>query len=730
MEPRKERFSIRKFSIGAASVLIGFSFMSMAGSQKAHAATGDQAAVVQNAKNNEESANVQKNTENAQNNMEGGVSETTTATQTNADSKLTQSPIQNASTDTATQNASTEISAKEVKEENKAVESTNSKQTKSTETEVSANNDATNLKNKQSSVAKLDVNENKVVAPKASVQEEKAVVRDSALRGAFVELRSNTPEALSTNGTQSEDASNWQSLANALNNGNVGTINITQDIIINGRVNGVTGNNNYLYLDSQGSAREVTINGNGHKIEFGQYSIAVQNKNYQNTDSAWKITVKNTRIIASESKYSPISFYGSAENTKKSQLVFDGVDANLDNRTLVDEYGKNLPVVFKGENRIWVTSMPMGYNTVTSLTTVVDSGITAFKVHGDIANKSGSAINANNWILWSKDTGENSTVINEGATLSLQVLSDDIRGVQTGNQLVAGQPNYGSMVVNGTLDAKMAKGHSSAISTQNLTIGSQGIVTIHTQQDNQADGKEDSTTNAVTNYNGFHYAPVNIFGGFITSVAFPASTQKGYLTNNGNLTIIRDNSDKTLTPLISFGAGGINKNMDMKLYVGPGASLDLQDNSDTYVQGNNTNSPFSGMISMWGTSSTNSLEFNNPAYVNLQRTGDLRGSLIRLEGVQNNAWVNGPDANSAVTPIAQWDQGNMSDSPSNTWYVDQLHIQNEWGNNFDQYIPKGKVPQVGISHKGVDTLYDSNASVKMAENQAGGRVYRIQRRYF
>lgn len=38
MEPRKERFSIRKFSIGAASVLIGFSFMSMAGNQKVQAA--------------------------------------------------------------------------------------------------------------------------------------------------------------------------------------------------------------------------------------------------------------------------------------------------------------------------------------------------------------------------------------------------------------------------------------------------------------------------------------------------------------------------------------------------------------------------------------------------------------------------------------------------------------------------------------------------------------------
>ncbi|MCR1915140.1 YSIRK-type signal peptide-containing protein [Lactobacillus johnsonii] len=38
MEPRKERFSIRKFSIGAASVLIGFFFMGIK-SQNVHADT-------------------------------------------------------------------------------------------------------------------------------------------------------------------------------------------------------------------------------------------------------------------------------------------------------------------------------------------------------------------------------------------------------------------------------------------------------------------------------------------------------------------------------------------------------------------------------------------------------------------------------------------------------------------------------------------------------------------
>lgn len=62
MEPRKERFSIRKFSIGAASVLIGFSFMSMAGNQKVQAATEKNPVVVNNTKNNEHQSNdIQQN---------------------------------------------------------------------------------------------------------------------------------------------------------------------------------------------------------------------------------------------------------------------------------------------------------------------------------------------------------------------------------------------------------------------------------------------------------------------------------------------------------------------------------------------------------------------------------------------------------------------------------------------------------------------------------------------
>lgn len=97
MEPRQERFSIRKFSIGAASVLIGLSFMSMTGNQKVQAAEQqEKPAVVQNAKDNEQSPSSAKAT--LADKVER-VSSATTANKTATDSKLTQSPIQESSKD-------------------------------------------------------------------------------------------------------------------------------------------------------------------------------------------------------------------------------------------------------------------------------------------------------------------------------------------------------------------------------------------------------------------------------------------------------------------------------------------------------------------------------------------------------------------------------------------------------------------------------------------------------
>ena len=682
MVPKKERFSIRKFSVGAASVLIGFTFVSMAGSHKVQAADVADKSVVVDTFNKDKS---QELTENK------------TIAMPKAEKTAVSSVVQKGA------------SANKIEAEN------TTQVDKNTEGSVKVQ------ENKDAVQPKTVNNENVLNVSKAQSQSNEAVTKNAAESKVqvFAALRAfrAAPQA-----TQSQDASDFQSLVNAMNDSSIGTINITNDITITGKVNGLTTsgagdiNKHYLYLHSKGSARDLTINGNGHTINFAGYSIALQNENYHNAAGPWNITLKDMTIEGSKYDHSPISFYGSKSNTENSKLTFDGVTANLNDRPLVDKYGENLPVHFAGENNITLNNMSIGYNLVTGKTVKFDSGNTTFNVDGKVT---GNSTNPDNWVIRSTENASNSenpsTLINEGATVTINAKSDDLRGIYAGRQLTAGQPIYGVTVINGTLNANMAAGHSTAIWSHDLEIGKKGNVTIHTKQTNQADGVENSTVNSVSNYNGTHYAPISLDVGPINSVASPLSKQTSSLINNGSLTIIRDTTKKTLVPLISMGDGGLSTNTTLKFSVGAGATLDLQDNAGTFQYGTELNAPFTGLITLWGTSGTDLLKFLTPAYVNLQRTGNIRGTLIRLEGVYNSTTVNGP------TPVAQWDQGNKTTIPNDVWYVRYLISTNQWGNNSGQFMSKNQHPNTVVANKGVDTLYNSNATVLMSKNQGADK---------
>lgn len=610
MAPKKERFSIRKFSVGAASVLIGFTFVSMAGSHKVQAADVPDKSVVVDTFNKDKS---QELTENK------------TIEMPKAEKTAVSSVVQKGA------------SANKIEAEN------TTQVDKNTEGSVKVQ------ENKDAVQPKTVNNENVLNVSKAQSQSNEAVTKNAAeSKVAALRAFRAAPQA-----TQSQDAKDFQSLVNAMNDSSIGTINITNDITITGKVKGLTTsgisdiNKHYLYLQSKGSARDLTINGNGHTINFAGYSIALQDKNYHNAAGPWNITLKDMTIEGSKYGYSPISFYSSKTNTENSKLIFDGVTANLNDRPLVDKYGENLPVHFAGDNNIMLNNMSIGYNLVTGKTVKFDSGNTTFNVGGKVT---GNAINPDNWVIRSTENASNSenpsTLINEGATVTINAKSDDLRGIYAGRQLTAGQPICGVTVINGTLNANMAAGHSTAIWSHDLEIGKKGNVTIHTKQTNQADGVENGTSNSVTNYNGTHYAPISLGVGPISSVASPLSRQTASLINNGSLTIIRDTTERTLVPLISMGDGGLSTNTTLKFVVGAGATLDLQDNAGTFQNGTEPNTPLNGLITMWGTSGTDLLEFLTPAYVNLQRTGNIRGTLIRMEGVYNSTTVNGP------TPVA------------------------------------------------------------------------------
>jgi len=682
MVPKKERFSIRKFSVGAASVLIGFTFVSMAGSHKVQAADVADKSVVVDTFNKDKS---QELTENK------------TIAMPKAEKTAVSSVVQKGA------------SANKIEAEN------TTQVDKNTEGSVKVQ------ENKDAVQPKTVNNENVLNVSKAQSQSNEAVTKNAAESKVqvFAALRAfrAAPQA-----TQSQDASDFQSLVNAMNDSSIGTINITNDITITGKVNGLTTsgtgdiNKHYLYLQSEGSVRDLTINGNGHRINFAGYSIALQNKNYTNAANPWNITLKDMTIEGSKYDYSPISFYGSKSNTENIKLTFDGVTANLNDRPLVDKYGENLPVHFAGENNITLNNMSIGYNLVTGKTVKFDSGNTTFNVDGKVT---GNSINPDNWVIRSTENASNSenpsTLINEGATVTINAKSDDLRGIYAGRQLTAGQPIYGVTVINGTLNANMAAGHSTAIWSHDLEIGKKGNVTIHTKQTNQADGVENGTSNSVTNYNGTHYAPISLGVGSITSVASPLSKQTVSLINNGSLTIIRDTAKKTLVPLISMGDGGLSSNTTLKFSVGAGATLDLQDKAGTFRYGTEPSTPLNGLVTLWGTNGTDLLEFLTPAYVNLQRTGDIRGTLIRMEGVYNSTTVNGP------TPVAQWDQGNKTTTPNDVWYVRYLISANQWGNNSGQFMGKDQHPNTVVAKKGVDTLYNSNATVLMSKNQGADK---------
>ena len=79
----------------------------------------------------------------------------------------------------------------------------------------------------------------------------------------------------------------------------------------------------------------------------------------------------------------------------------------------------------------------------------------------------------------------------------------------------------------------------------NLNIGKAGVVNINTKQSNDGNG-----TNGVTNYNGYHFAPISLGVGFAANLQ---NADANTLDNQGKLTIVRSGDNTSTSPLISFG---------------------------------------------------------------------------------------------------------------------------------------------------------------------------------
>ncbi|MCC4341333.1 Rib/alpha-like domain-containing protein, partial [Limosilactobacillus reuteri] len=710
-EPKKQRFAIKKLTVGVASVLIGFTFMGMnasADTTEANSTTDSQPA-----ETNQSDGNANQEKAVALSAAPAAASTTTSAASETSANKTETEPAQ-----------ASPVSDEYAKQVEK---------------------NATNV-NSQASAA------NDSVATPASDQASAQPVLAS--------------RAASTNSQgQTQEASDWNSFGAALINPSVGHIVLTNNITANGSVpNAIKDNYGELDVTAKDIARKLTIDGQGqYAIDFGTNFLAFTNANQGDNNSAWDLTLKDLTVNADgyqrtiyNGGYSTIYFGNVSDaNSQKDTVTLDGVTANIKQGSLIagDKHGltgynATINVVLKGNNTINNTGVnaksDAQYNyasTIQAGTVTVESGTTTMNV-GTYKTNNGSNVGGN---MIEADMGK--VVINEGATLNLNAVSSDgatatdVRGIWTNDNPGAAYLKYGrdgNITVNGTLNANMGAGHSSVMTTGSVNIGKTGVVNIKTKQDNNgvAVGSNGNTT-----LNGFHYAPISIaVGNASNTVSHDAS-----LINEGSLTIIRDTTDANGTilpavqPLISFGSGGVN-NDTYTVKVGDGATLDLQDNAAipegwNAVGLNNPKISQTGLITMFGTSNEAVLDITNPYYLNFQRVGnDTVGNFIRLEGTVNGAYLNykGVQVNSDKdkilgtatdlynTPIAQWEQGNNTDAPSFVWYLQNLMTTNQWGNYADAFTPGTSKP---AASQGTDKLINSNTNgVTLGKNQVGQSV--------
>ncbi|GGI62170.1 Rib/alpha-like domain-containing protein [Limosilactobacillus caviae] len=707
-EPKKQRFAIKKLTVGVASVLIGFTFMGM-------------------------NASADTDTTSANNTQPASESSTNGDTDSNSSVVPIKTPV------TVTQDLST------VPASNRTVVNTDTQ-------------------NEQSQAATPAQKEDTVKPTETTIASPMADKYEQAVKDGLNQALFTMPSAASTNatttledqqktlrGTQQQEVADWQGLVNALNDSNIGTIKLTSDITVANKGTNVNGinrpqplvNSGKMNLTGSNISGGLDIDGQGHAINFGANYLSFTTNN-QKDSNPWDIAFKNLTINADGydnswstlgGAFSPIYMGGDDIRTDlltNNKVTFENVTADVKNgafynTTMAQQTTDNpyTTVTFKGNNNITCEAVNVKGNQLYNYSSAVSASHIIFAqgtntVFNVSSAKTNNDQNAGGNILRAKVEDEtNDTApaidIQQGATVTLNGQSKDVKGMLVNSAIT------GTVQVDGNLIANMADGHSMAIWAGNLNIGKTGVVNINTKQSNDGSG-----ANGVTNYDGYHFAPISLGVGFAANIT---NADSNVLDNQGKLTIVRtgDNNQST-TPLISFGSGsGLGAKWDLNVH--EGATLDLQDSaqqSQSATKGFFTNTPKYGLVTMWGggtgtNNSYNHVTITNPKYVNFQRTGNQTGTLLRLENQNNNVTVSSAGGK---LPFAQWDEGNKGTGASDYWYLKNIQTQNNWGDNaISGFTQAGNAR--GQNKNGEIKFLHSNGQVNLAQNQAGLNSYQF-----
>uniref|UniRef100_UPI00117BCF70 Rib/alpha-like domain-containing protein n=1 Tax=Ligilactobacillus murinus TaxID=1622 RepID=UPI00117BCF70 len=276
---------------------------------------------------------------------------------------------------------------------------------------------------------------------------------------------------------------------------------------------------------------------------------------------------------------------------------------------------------------------------------------------------------------------------------------------------------------------KMGHGVSNAVfNPDNLILNEGSKLVVETYQDN----------NGVTNV-GFDDTGAGAHSGVITlNLNSSDHSNNSYVTVgniHGNLTVKQDallkvvrkvdeTSQQAATPVLSFGGTGINNGTSI-LNVDHG-SVVLEDalqkdslahsnlNYYSYLGiNNNEHSPIYplGMVSMWGTSSTDRVNLVAPKLFKMVRTGEQKGMLFRLEAEDNKIMLTTDEGKSVPVKYGtlgnvKYNNGLVSQAKDYQWDLTHLKSVNWLGDFSMNYLnknqtgtPFGLSPTASVSFK-------------------------------
>lgn len=641
MEPKKERFSIRKFSVGAASVLIGFFFMNSIGDQQVQAVDNnpavkpDDAKVAQSESGTKDTTEVTKNDGSVESLEENPdvkkvaatikpikKTEETSSTGNENNVEANKSVDQNANSVNKTSEQVAAPKQEEKKATQKPVTSQNQAQSESIQNKKNNTKTDQTGKTKETKTVKLsdtpktlsladftkETKELETKLPNMSEAERKAVadklLADQKTLSAAdqAKLATMISEQADISNGQTEHAHDYSSFLSALRNANASTIVLDNDIdfsnanLKHGLLNLQGGN--WERLNNKGIARTVTIQGSKKaddtitELKFGDRYIAFTDDN-QSNGQGWHIKLSDL-TLQTETVYGPLYFaLVGVTNAGQDYVEYHNVTTTTDTKRVFNSDAAN--VQFSGAN-VLNSSPENGGAAIYANSVEVLDGNTIVNALPDAKTTAGG--DGNVAILISAYKSHGNVVIDEGANLTVN--TDGHYDKQSDNTY---DPNRNHDMLGIRYQGAGAQGKFIDEATGGVVrVKKNGSLTINSKQDTHL------------GHAGDYWGPIML------GYADGDNNAEARIGKGANLTIKRTSSEAS-APMISFGGGMANNGKTFRVEVN-GGTLDLQDSAKdvaTWQKSWVTNAPRAGMITMWGTGGNDTIEFNNPEYINLQR---------------------------------------------------------------------------------------------------------------